>query len=144
MAGVTSHGKSADPPQGGAGHGRARHALMIEDDHFIAEMYAFRLRLDGWQVDIAATGEEGLEVALKCAPDLFLLDVLLPGIDGVEVLRRLRADERTRDVPALVLSNSPGVADKMEAAKQLGIIGWLTKAVATPDDLVAYLHRVLP
>lgn len=117
---------------------------MIEDDRVIADMYAFGLRQAGWQVEIAGTGEEGLVLALNRAPDLLLLDVMLPGIDGVEVLRRLRADERTRDVPTVVLSNSPGVAGKMEDAKQLGILAWLTKTAAMPHDLVAYLRRVLP
>lgn len=122
---------------------RRRHVLMIEDDRVMAEMYAFRLRQEGWYVDIAASGEEGLALAIDRPPDLVLLDVVLPGIDGVEVLRRLRAHERTRNLPTLVLSNSPGQAGRLESAKALGILGWLTKATTMPEDLVAYLRRLL-
>jgi CheY-like chemotaxis protein len=116
--------------------------LMIEDDLATAEMYAFRLREAGWQVDIAVNGEDGIARATKRPPDLLLLDMVLPGIDGVEVLRRLRVDERTRNLPTFVLSNSPGQGGWLENAKALGILGWLTKATTMPDDLVAYLRRI--
>ena len=122
--------------------GRPRRILMIEDDGAVAEMYAFRLRQEGWRVDIAASGEEGIKLAINHPPDLVLLDMVLPGIDGVEVLRRLRHGKHTRNLSAVVLSNSPGFEARLENAKALGITGWLTKATTMPEDLVAYLRRV--
>ena len=77
--------------------------LFIEDDHFIADMYRIRLESDGWQVDVAADGEAGLRQALADPPALVLLDILLPRLDGIEVLRGLRESESTRDVPVLIV-----------------------------------------
>jgi DNA-binding response OmpR family regulator len=117
--------------------------LFIEDDTSIAEMYTFRLRQDGWQVDIAHDGEEGLAKATARPPDVLILDIMLPGIDGVEVLARLRSLEATRRIPVLVLSNSPGLKAKLQRAQDLGILGWRVKASTTPADLSAQIRSLM-
>ena len=140
---MTSNRVSSVRRDRGRSRGRGRRLLMIEDDRSIAQMYAFRLEQDGWAVEIATDGEAGAAKSLAAPPALIVLDVMLPGIDGLEVLRRLRASASTRDVPVVVLSNSAGIGGKQERARELGILDWLTKARTTPGDLAAKIGRHL-
>jgi CheY-like chemotaxis protein len=79
--------------------------LLIEDDVAAAEMYRLRLRADGYSVVIAHDGHEGLRMASDEAPDFIYLDLRLPGLDGFEVLERLRADAATMHIPVIILTN---------------------------------------
>ena len=79
--------------------------LIVEDEHAVARGIQYALQQEGYQVAVARSGEEGLEFATNQAPDLVVLDVRLPGIDGFEVLRRLRATGSK--APVLVLTISP-------------------------------------
>lgn len=122
---------------------RAQRILFIEDDRFIADMYGMGLEGGGWQVDIAHNGEDGLRRALEDPPALILLDLLLPRLDGFEVLRRLREDERTRNTPVLIVSNASGLGGREEEARSLGIVDWMVKANTTPAALVTRVRRIL-
>lgn len=73
--------------------------LLIEDDPAIAEMYKLKLEMDGYRVNVACSGEEGLEHARQDPPDLAFLDIQLPKMDGLAVLLQLRADDRTERIP---------------------------------------------
>ena len=106
-------------------------------------MYAIRLRQDGWQVDIAPDGEEGVVQALAEPPDLVVLDMMLPGIDGVEVLTKLRSEERTKGLPVLVLSNSARLSDTVQRARRLGVLGWRVKSSTTPTQLSSEIRSFL-
>lgn len=117
--------------------------LFIEDDRFIADMYRMGLEVGGWQVDVAHDGEEGLRQALENPPALVLLDLLLPRMDGFEVLRQLREDERTRDTPVLIISNASGLGGREEEARGLGIVDWMVKANTTPAALASRVRRTL-
>ena len=116
--------------------------LMVEDDASIASMYRLRLRAAGFEVEIAPTGEEGVERALAAPPDVVLLDIMLPGIDGIEVLRRIRADERAASLRVIVLSNSAGLPGAAEEARRLGIEAWLVKSRTSPTQLVERLATI--
>ena len=122
---------------------QAKRILFIEDDRFIADMYRFGLEAGGWTVDIAHDGETGLRQALANPPALILLDLLLPRMDGIEVLRRLRADESTQDIPVLIVSNAAGLGGRDEEAHKLGIVDWMVKANTTPAKLVSRVGRIL-
>jgi DNA-binding response OmpR family regulator len=117
--------------------------LFIEDDRFIADMYKLGLEVGGWEVDVAHDGEEGLRRALADPPALVLLDLLLPRMDGLEVLRRLRDDQKTRETPVLVISNASGLGGREEEARSLGIVDWMVKANTTPAALVTRVRRIL-
>jgi DNA-binding response OmpR family regulator len=121
----------------------ARRILFIEDDRFIAEMYRIRLEDDGWNVELAFDGETGVRQALASPPDLILLDILLPRLDGIEVLRRLRAAVTTRGVPVLVISNAAGLSGREGEARELGIVDWIVKANTTPARLADRVSRIL-
>jgi two-component system alkaline phosphatase synthesis response regulator PhoP len=101
--------------------------LLVEDDRFLRRACEASLRQRGFTVLTAADGEEGLRRAREEAPDLVLLDLLMPRLGGLEVLRALRADERTRAMPVLILSNSSREQDLAEI-QRLGVSGYLVKA----------------
>jgi DNA-binding response OmpR family regulator len=124
-------------------HGQVRRILFIEDDRLIADMYRLKLESEGWNVEVAPDGEAGVRQAIANPPDLVLLDVLLPRLDGIEVLRLLRADRNTRTVPVLILSNAVGIGGREEEARALGIVDWVVKANITPSSLAARVARIL-
>lgn len=117
--------------------------LFIEDDRFIADMYRLGLEVGGWQVDVAHDGEDGLRQALENPPALVLLDLLLPRMDGFEVLRLLRENEATRATPVLIISNASGLGGREQEARNLGIIDWMVKANTTPAALATRVRRIL-
>lgn len=117
--------------------------LLVEDEEAIARMYALRLRQDGWEVKVATSGEDAIATALKAPPDVVLLDMMLPGIDGIGVLQRLRENGPTATVPVLVLSNSPGAGGKLDEAMRLGVVAWRTKATTTPGEVSRQVRRYL-
>lgn len=121
----------------------ARRILFVEDDRFIADMYRIGLEAGGWEVVVAYDGEAGLRQALEDPPSLILLDLLLPRMDGIDVLRRLREDPRTRHLPVLIVSNASGLGGRDEEAHRLGIEDWMVKANTTPAALAKRVGRIL-
>jgi DNA-binding response OmpR family regulator len=105
--------------------------LLIEDDEFAAEMYRLRLAADGYTVVVGQDGEEGLRMASEERPDFIYLDLRLPGLDGFEVLERLRADPGTKHIPVIILSNY-GEPELRERGLKLGALEFLVKADTTP------------
>jgi DNA-binding response OmpR family regulator len=108
--------------------------LLIEDDAAAAEMYRLRLAADGYTVVIGRDGEEGLRMASDEAPDFIYLDLRLPGLDGFEVLERLRADPATMHIPVIILTNY-GEPELRERGLKLGALEFLVKADTTPAQL---------
>lgn len=106
-------------------------------------MYQMKLEAEGWSIDVASDGEEGLRRALEQPPSLVLLDLLLPRLDGMEVLRRLRAVDTTHHVPVLILSNALGLSGREQEARSLGIIDWVVKANTTPAQLSSRVAKIL-
>jgi two-component system, OmpR family, response regulator VicR len=109
--------------------------LIVEDEHAVARGVQYALQQEGYQVTVASTGEDGLSFATQQAPDLVLLDVRLPGIDGFEVLRRLRA--AGSKAPVLVLTARDDEVDKV-IGLELGADDYLTK----PFSLRELLSRI--
>jgi DNA-binding response OmpR family regulator len=108
--------------------------LLIEDDAAAAEMYRLRLAADGYAVVVGRDGEEGLRLASEEAPDFIYLDLRLPGLDGFEVLERLRGDPATMLIPVIILSNY-GEPELRERGLKLGALEFLVKADTTPAQL---------
>jgi CheY-like chemotaxis protein len=117
--------------------------LLVEDDLALAEMYRIKLTAEGHRVEIAPDGPSGLRAALERPPQLMLLDIRLPGFDGLELLARLRQDHpRGAGVPVIVLSNY-SEADVAERGAALGALAHLVKAQTTPASLAATIQRLL-
>ena len=116
-----------------AGRDRVR-VLFVEDDPSVAQMYKLKLELDGYDVVVAPDGEKALELARRDRPDIIFLDIRLPKMDGLEVLRKLRAQEKTRDIPVIILSNYDE-EDLVARGLRLGAHEYLIKARTTPTSL---------
>jgi len=108
--------------------------LMVEDHPDIADLYQLKLQLEGYRVAVAADGFSGLQMARTLKPDVTLLDVHLPYLDGLQLLATLREDEATRDLLVVVFSedDSPKL---IEEAKRLSAAAYLVKAHLLPSRL---------
>lgn len=115
--------------------------LVVEDDKFLGSILVSRLV--GKKVDAiyANSGESAVEELKKQVPDIVLLDLLLPGIDGFEVLRQIRANPMTEKVPVMILSNYNQMKDK-EKAESMGAM-FLVKALVNPDDIIGQVRNML-
>jgi CheY-like chemotaxis protein len=111
--------------------------LLVDDFKDAREMYAELLQLSGFRVAEAGDGEEAVQKANDLAPDVILMDLSLPGVDGREATRRLKASPRTAGIPVAIISGMPG-----DAARGIGADGWMTKP-CEPDKLVAEVERLL-
>ena len=116
--------------------------ILVVDDYADArEMYAEYLRFCGFRVAEARNGNEALEQTFALKPDLILMDLSLPGMDGWEATRQLKADERTRHIPVVALTGH-ALAGALEGAKKAGCDSFVTKP-CLPADLVVEVRRML-
>jgi len=115
--------------------------LVVDDYEDAREMYAEFLRFCGFRVAEARNGNEALEQAFALMPDLILMDLSLPGMDGWEATRQLKADDRTRQIPVVALTGH-ALAGASEGAKKAGCDSFVTKP-CLPDDLVVEVRRML-
>ena len=115
--------------------------LVAEDDEDILGLVCFDLEDEGYEVLTARNGEEAIALALERHPDLVLLDVAMPGLDGYEVTRRLRADEATRGTPVVLLTARAQVRDVIMGF-EAGANDYVTKPFR-PDELRTRLHAAL-
>jgi CheY-like chemotaxis protein len=115
--------------------------LVVDDYQDAREMYAEYLQFSGFRVAEARNGNEAVEQAFALKPDLILMDLSLPGMDGWEATRRLKADEATRHIPIVALTGH-ALAGASEGAKRAGCDSFVTKP-CLPDDLVVEVRRML-
>lgn len=104
--------------------------LAVEDDKDILELLKYNLAKEGYRVTAVTSGEEGLQLARSTTPDLILLDLMLPGVDGLEVCRRLKMDAKTRQVPIIMLTAKGEEAD-IVIGLELGAEDYITKPFST-------------
>jgi two-component system, cell cycle response regulator DivK len=115
--------------------------LVVDDYQDAREMYAEYLQFSGFRVAEAKNGNEAVEQAFALKPDLILMDLSLPGMDGWEATRRLKADETTRRIPIVALTGH-ALAGASEGARKAGCDSFVTKP-CLPDDLVVEVKRML-
>jgi len=116
--------------------------LLVEDDRFLRRAGEISLRQRGFVVTTAIDGEEALRKVRAEPPDLILLDLLMPKMTGIEVLKALRAEEATREIRVLILSNSSREQD-VEEIKSLGVSGYFVKADLSLQALGDMVARLL-
>lgn len=114
--------------------------LVVEDDKIVAEIYRLTLARAGFDVAVANNGEDGLEQATHLIPDLILLDIRMPKLDGLEVLKRLVAQEATRRIPVVMLSNFDDHS-LIESSLAHGAKQYLVKVNTDPTELPAVVRR---
>ncbi len=121
------------------------HILLVEDDPMLTELYQTKLEMEGFKVSVANDGEAGLKQADVLKPDLVLLDIMLPKLNGFEVLKAVKKDPATQAIPVIVLTNLGGAkadSDK-QLALSLGAREFLVKTFHLPDDIVGKVKAVL-
>jgi CheY-like chemotaxis protein len=115
--------------------------LVVDDYQDAREMYAEYLQFSGFRVAEARNGNEAVAQAFSLRPDLILMDLSLPGMDGWEATRLLKADDRTKHIPVVALTGH-ALAGASEGAKRAGCDSFVTKP-CLPDDLVVEVRRML-
>lgn len=117
--------------------------LCIEDEFFISELYERALKKAGYEVTTALNGNDGLEIAKTGGYDIILLDLMVPGIDGMEVLRRLRDPSLTPAVGSkIIITTNLEQDENTRAEVEAQADGYLIKAAITPKELVAFLDKL--
>jgi len=115
--------------------------LVVDDEPDLAELVRYNLEKNGFKCDIAAGGEQALDALRKSAPDLVLLDLMLPGVDGLDVLRRIRAQRSSAQLPVILVTAKGGEADRI-VGLELGADDYIVKPFS-PRELVARVKAVM-
>ncbi len=131
MAKKTTHDETGKPK-----------ILVVEDDSFLAGMYVTKFGLEGFTVDLASDGREGLKKVRDWKPDLVLLDIVLPIMDGFTVLKELKGSSETKDVPVVLLTNL-GQKSDVEQGIALGATDYLIKAHFMPSEVIDKVKHLL-
>ncbi|MFS4583038.1 response regulator transcription factor [Phaeobacter sp. C3_T13_0] len=113
-----------------------RHVVLVEDEPNITEAIRFLLTRDGWQVDTHADGSDAVEVIYAAKPDLVILDLMLPGKSGLEIIRELRDSAHLPGLPVLMLTARGQLRDR-EMAEQAGVTRFMTKPFVNNEVLTA-------
>lgn len=116
--------------------------LIIEDDPYVRRMYKRLFAFQNHQVDMAENGEEGLKKAKSSQPSLILLDVVMPGMNGLEVLKKLKKDPETAGASVLLLTNF-GEEATVKEATSLGAEGVLVKSNVSPEEVIDEVNKRL-
>lgn len=119
--------------------------LIIEDDEILVEMYEAKFKMEGFEVHRALNGKEGLEILKKEKPDLILLDILMPEMNGFEFLKNIKKEPNYHSVPVILLTNlgDPDIDKDREMAYALGVRDYLIKSRHTPDEVVKRAKEVM-
>ena len=116
--------------------------LIVEDDKFLRELIAQKLTKEGYPLSEAIDGEDGIKKIKEEKPGLVLLDLILPGIDGFEVLSQMKEDPSVSSIPVIILSNL-GQKEDVEKGLKLGAVDYLIKAHFTPGEIIEKIKAVL-
>ena len=116
--------------------------LLVEDDSFLLGMYATKFELEGFQVILAEDGEKAVRLAKEELPDIILLDIILPKLDGFEVLKLLKGEPATSPIPVILLTNL-SQREEIEKGLKMGARDYLIKAHFMPSEVVEKIKKVL-
>lgn len=122
---------------------KKKNVLIIEDDMALRKVLSGRVRSEGWEVTEAADGRDGLASAIKNHPDVILLDLMLPKMNGIELLEELRKDEWGRSAKVLIMSNLIKGVDLAEKTRGHGVLDYIEKADVSLDVIVEKLKKIL-
>lgn len=115
---------------------------IIEDDQIISQMYRMKFESEGFDVEVASNGKTGIELVSSRRPDLILLDMQMPEMNGAEALKRIRKSPATADIPVIILTNL-GEEEAPREIRDLGIESYIVKADLTPRQVVERVKQTL-
>jgi len=130
----------AEPKFSGAVSGKK--ILWVEDDRFLKDIITVRLSNEGCNLMHAADEAEAFSILERETPDVIMLDILLPGADGFEILQKIKANEKTKSIPVILLSNL-SQPDDIKKGKELGAVKFLVKSTVTLDEIINEIKSVL-
>ncbi|KPJ54720.1 hypothetical protein AMJ47_03755 [Parcubacteria bacterium DG_72] len=113
----------------------AKKILIIEDDKLLASLLKKKLKKEGYEVLVTFQGDKGLSKAKEIMPDLILLDIIMPVMNGFEVMEKIQKDQDLAKIPIIIVSNS-GQPVEIGRAQELGARDWLIKAEFDPQEVV--------
>jgi CheY-like chemotaxis protein len=116
--------------------------LIIEDDPLMSRMYQKIFKFEGYEVESAANGEEGLEMVKVGKPTLILLDIMMPKMNGLQVLEKLKLDSETKGIPVIMLTNLAGQQDA-ETALSKGAVKYIIKSEFEPKEVANMVKEIL-
>ena len=116
--------------------------LIVEDEDFLVSMYQLKFEQEGFEVFVARDGKSGLALGLKKKPDLILLDIVLPEMDGYEVLAELKKNKEAAEIPVLIFSNL-GQKSEISRGINLGADAYIVKANYTPEQLIKHVKKLI-
>ena len=122
--------------------GANKKVLVVEDDSLLQDMLAQQLSKDSWGVSYAKDGEKAIELARSEKPDVILLDLMLPGVSGYDILAQLKKDPELQHIPVIILSNL-GQQEDMDKGLQLGAADFMIKSNFTLDEVSAKMTALL-
>ena len=117
--------------------------LLVDDDPLLTRMYQTKFNSEGHVVENASDGVKALEMVGQVKPDLILLDVMMPRMNGLEVLTKLKANPATKSIPVVMLTNVSASEADEEKGLELGAVAYLVKANYTPKEVVAKVKEIL-
>ncbi len=116
--------------------------LLVEDDPFLIDIYLKKFKTSGFDIESAKSGAAALQILKEKKPDLILLDIVLPEVEGWQVLAQLKKDPKFADLKIVVLSNL-GQKEEVEKGLKLGAVKYLIKAQHTPGEVVKAVKKIL-
>ncbi len=116
--------------------------LVVEDDPLLSRMYQIIFSSNAYEVSIATDGADGLDQIRSWKPDLVLLDIMMPKLNGMEVLKKIKSDPEVRNIPVVVLTNLAGNTD-VQAALELGAVRYIIKSENKPKVVEEIVRGIL-
>jgi|SRR3989338_6793640 len=116
--------------------------LLVEDDPFLADIYTTKFKEAGFEIEVTGDGDEVLSKIKESKPDLLLLDIVLPHLDGWEIMEKIRGTDGLENLNIIILSNL-GQKSEVEKGMKLGAVKYLIKAHYTPSEIVEEIKKVI-
>jgi len=116
--------------------------LLVEDDPFLIDIYTTKLKESGFSVEVVSDGDAVLRKIRENKPDLVILDIVLPQIDGWEILRKIKSEPEFKNLKVIILSNL-GQKEEVEKGIKLGAVKYLIKAHYTPSQVIKEIKKTI-
>jgi len=120
----------------------AQKILIVEDEKILQDLLSKRLIQEGYEVFQTYNGQEAMDLMKKSRPDLILLDIIMPKMGGFEMMAEMKKDQKLKDIPIIVISNS-GQPVELDKAKELGASDWLIKTEFDPQEVIEKIKKYL-
>jgi DNA-binding response OmpR family regulator len=117
--------------------------LIVDDDQLLVRMYQKKLENDGYIVITAEDGVKALEKIAEFIPDLILLDIMMPRLNGLELLKKLKLTEQTKNIPVILLTNVGASEEDSQRGLELGAVAYIVKASNRPAEVVTKIKEIL-